>query len=145
MPTSFWWHNQMYDPLAYLVHALNRALCALLVFSKYYSICIYVSSSSKVVLVLSWFFVGTFKIFLALFLLISNDETLWPNLDVVKNNHAIIFLLKILNFLVSRYINLSWPKQNYGVRVHIAYQPICAVTHIWIYSNFTLVSKVQSK
>jgi hypothetical protein len=35
--------------------------------------------------------------------------------------------------------------KNYGVKVHIAYQPICTVTHIWIYSNFTLVSKVQSK
>jgi hypothetical protein len=146
MPSSLWWHNHMYDPFAtHLVHALNCVLCRLLVSNKSYSICIYVSNRSKMVLVLSWFSIVTFKILLALFLLVSNDETLWPNLDVVKIGHAIIFLLKFLNFVVSKYINLSWFEQNYSVRVHVACQPIHVVTHIWIYSNFTLVSKLQSK
>ncbi len=58
---------------------------------------------------------------------------------------VIIFLLKILNFMVSEYNNLSWLEQNFGVKVHVAYQPICVTTHNWIHSNFTLVSKVQNK
>jgi hypothetical protein len=55
---------------------------------------------------------------------------MWANLDVVEICHAIIFLLKILNFVVSRHNNLSLPEQNFGVRVHVAYQLICATTHI---------------
>jgi hypothetical protein len=33
-------------------------------------------------------------------LLVRNDETLWPNFDVAEIGQAIIFLLKILNFMV---------------------------------------------
>jgi hypothetical protein len=79
--TSFWWHNQVYDPfVADLIHALSCVLHRLLVSSKSYPICIYVNNSSKVVPILSWFFIFTFKILLASFLLVGNDETLWSSL-----------------------------------------------------------------
>jgi hypothetical protein len=38
--------------------------------------------------------------------LVGNDKILWSNLDVAEIGHAIIFLLKILNFVVSRYNNI---------------------------------------
>jgi len=74
----------VYPFAAHLIHALSCALCRLLVSSKSYSICIHVSNCSKVVPILFWFSVITFKILLASFLLVGNDETLWPNLDVVE-------------------------------------------------------------
>jgi hypothetical protein len=97
------------------------------------------------VLILSWFSIVTLKIFKVLFLLIGNDETLWPNLDVVKIGQVVIILLKILNFMVSKYNNLWWHEQNFGVKVHVACQHVCVATHMWIYYNFTLALRVQNK
>ncbi len=58
---------------------------------------------------------------------------------------VIIFLFKIPNFVGYKYNNLSWLEQNYGVKVNVTYQFICATTHIWIYFDFIMASKVLNK